>query len=118
MKPLLAVVIGDPGGIGPEVCVKALADARLGEGGDFVLIGGLGVIERAARACEIGARFRSVASAAGAHEAGIYLCDRAGVAACEHAEGVQHGCAARQRHGPVISAVMPFRAFWYRQRQA
>lgn len=27
MKPLLAVTMGDPAGIGPEVCVKALSQA-------------------------------------------------------------------------------------------
>jgi 4-hydroxy-L-threonine phosphate dehydrogenase PdxA len=36
-RPLLAIVIGDPSGVGPEVCVKALATgepqalARFGE---------------------------------------------------------------------------------------
>jgi 4-hydroxythreonine-4-phosphate dehydrogenase len=37
--PRLAVTLGDPRGIGPEVVAKALADDRIGEAADLVTIG-------------------------------------------------------------------------------
>jgi len=46
-RPLIAVTMGDPGGIGPEVAVRACA--RLPRLARFVLIGDRGVLEGAAR---------------------------------------------------------------------
>lgn len=58
MKPILAVSIGDPFGIGPEVVVKALAASDQA----FVplLVGDLRVLEAAARVCGVDARFAAV----------------------------------------------------------
>ena len=39
MKPRLAMTVGDPRGIGPEIVAKALADPRVGERCDVVVIG-------------------------------------------------------------------------------
>ena len=39
MKTRLAVTVGDPRGIGPEVVTKALADPRVGERCDIVVVG-------------------------------------------------------------------------------
>ena len=47
--PVIAAVIGDPAGIGPEVCVKAVADAALAGGCQPVLIGNIDVVRAAAR---------------------------------------------------------------------
>lgn len=47
--PRIGVMIGDPGGIGPEVCVRALASGRPQEHGQIVLIGSAEVLRRAAR---------------------------------------------------------------------
>jgi 4-hydroxythreonine-4-phosphate dehydrogenase len=38
-RPRLAVTLGDPGGIGPEVILKALADGVVGENCDVVVVG-------------------------------------------------------------------------------
>lgn len=67
-RPLIATVIGDPSGIGPEVCVRALAGGTLHELGDYVLIGSLDALEDAARIAGADVRFRKVASAAEARE--------------------------------------------------
>jgi len=46
-KPLIAVPLGDPAGIGPEITVKALADKALREEARVLVIGDLRVIEQA-----------------------------------------------------------------------
>ena len=46
--PLIATMIGDPAGIGPEVCVKAIASGELEGLCTPVLIGDMGVLRRAA----------------------------------------------------------------------
>ncbi|MFM6912090.1 MAG: 4-hydroxythreonine-4-phosphate dehydrogenase, partial [Dolichospermum sp.] len=38
-RPRLALTLGDPAGIGPEVILKALADPKLTENADLVVIG-------------------------------------------------------------------------------
>jgi len=47
--PRIGVMIGDPGGIGPEVCVRALASGCPQKQGQIVLIGSAEVLRRAAR---------------------------------------------------------------------
>ncbi|MEO8577646.1 MAG: 4-hydroxythreonine-4-phosphate dehydrogenase PdxA [Gemmatimonadales bacterium] len=39
MTPRIAVTVGDPRGIGPEIIVKALADSRVGGRSDLVIVG-------------------------------------------------------------------------------
>ena len=39
MTPRIAVTVGDPRGIGPEIIVKALADPRVGGRSDLVIVG-------------------------------------------------------------------------------
>lgn len=50
MTSRIAVTVGDPRGIGPEIIVKALADSRVGGRSDFVIVGpsgcGIDVDER------------------------------------------------------------------------
>lgn len=46
--PLIAIMIGDPAGIGPEVAAKAVASGELGGLCEPLLIGDLGVVRRAA----------------------------------------------------------------------
>lgn len=38
-RPRLAITLGDPRGIGPEIVTKALADARVRDAADYVLVG-------------------------------------------------------------------------------
>jgi 4-hydroxythreonine-4-phosphate dehydrogenase len=49
MKPLLAITMGDPGGIGPEIVVKALGSPRLRRACRPVVLGRRPVLEAAAR---------------------------------------------------------------------
>jgi 4-hydroxy-L-threonine phosphate dehydrogenase PdxA len=52
-KPLIAAMIGDPAGIGPEVCVKALACGELDDLCDSLLIGETAAVQRAAQVCGV-----------------------------------------------------------------
>jgi 4-hydroxythreonine-4-phosphate dehydrogenase len=45
-KPLIGVTIGDPAGIGPEVVLRALKDARVRKAARLVVIGDPGILER------------------------------------------------------------------------
>ena len=38
-KPLLALTLGDPSGIGPEVVVKALADPEVNDSARMFIVG-------------------------------------------------------------------------------
>ncbi|MCS6952174.1 MAG: 4-hydroxythreonine-4-phosphate dehydrogenase PdxA [Bryobacterales bacterium] len=49
-RSVIAITIGDPAGIGPEVVVKALADAGVAPLADWKIIGDAAVVERA---CEL-----------------------------------------------------------------
>ena len=51
--PLLAITMGDPSGIGPEVTVKALADGALHAVGRPLVVGDAGVLGAAAQACRV-----------------------------------------------------------------
>lgn len=42
MGARIAITVGDPRGIGPEIIVKALADSRVGERSDLVIVGPAG----------------------------------------------------------------------------
>jgi 4-hydroxythreonine-4-phosphate dehydrogenase len=46
-KPLIAVPIGDPAGIGPEIVVKALARAETRNAARVIVIGDRGIVEKA-----------------------------------------------------------------------
>lgn len=54
-KPLLGITIGDPGGIGPEVSVKALCDAQIFQVCRPLLIGDAQIIADAVRFCRLDA---------------------------------------------------------------
>jgi 4-hydroxythreonine-4-phosphate dehydrogenase len=50
-KPLIAVTMGDPSGVGPEIIVKALEGGTCRESCDLVVIGDRGAMERALGVC-------------------------------------------------------------------
>ena len=54
-KPLIAIPIGDPAGIGPEISLKAALDPVVRETAQPILVGDPDVIERHAKACGIAA---------------------------------------------------------------
>jgi len=52
MKPMIAITMGDPAGIGPEIIVKAFSKPlvnRIERAGRFVVVGDRGVLEKTAR---------------------------------------------------------------------
>lgn len=87
--PLIGMMIGDPAGIGPEVCVRAAVVDELAGLCRPVLIGDLGVVRRAARICGVGVRFAAVSDPAQALPAGtLAVVDPGGfdVAGCNFGE--------------------------------
>ena len=48
-KPLIAVPIGDPAGVGPEITVKAAASGKVSAAADCVIVGDKTVMENAIR---------------------------------------------------------------------
>src|SRR5262245_43007016 len=58
----VAVTLGDPAGVGPEVIVKALAALPADERRDFIIVGNTEALERAARATDILLKFGAAAS--------------------------------------------------------
>lgn len=58
--PIVGVMIGDPAGVGPEVCVRAIASGELASRCQVVPIGDRAVLERAARVCGVKLRFEGV----------------------------------------------------------
>lgn len=52
-RPVLAVTMGDPGGIGPEVIAKALADPALRRSARFRVLGPARALERAAELADL-----------------------------------------------------------------
>lgn len=60
--PVIAVMVGDPAGIGPEVCVKALASGALDGVCEQVLIGDVDVVRSAAAISAVTLPVRRIAS--------------------------------------------------------
>lgn len=84
--PVIAAMIGDPAGVGPEVAVKALASGGLDGLCRPFLIGDIGVVRRAAAACGVTMAVEHLASPgdAAAGEGRIRVLDPGGfeVSAC------------------------------------
>lgn len=85
MSATLGVVIGDPGGIGPEVCVKALARGDFdGTVARVVLIGSIDALRIAAKLADCRLTFQRVDAPAGASEpASIAVIDDGAIAAAD-----------------------------------
>lgn len=50
-RPIIAITMGDPAGIGPEICLQALADTGLARTCTPVVFGDYGVLQRVAEVC-------------------------------------------------------------------
>jgi 4-phospho-D-threonate 3-dehydrogenase / 4-phospho-D-erythronate 3-dehydrogenase len=59
-RPVIATVIGDPAGIGPEVCVKALATGVAHECSRPLLIGSVATVRDAITCCGLGLKARAI----------------------------------------------------------
>src|SRR5215831_19043500 len=66
-KAIIAIAIGDPAGIGPEISLQAALDPAVRNGCNPLVIGDAGVVERHAAACRIAADLRVVARPEDAH---------------------------------------------------
>ena len=53
MKPLIAVPIGDPAGIGPEIVAKALCEPEVFEKAVCIVIGDKKIMENALYYCSV-----------------------------------------------------------------
>lgn len=62
IRPIIAVVIGDPAGIGPEIVARALSTGRVHECSRPVLIGSAAAMERALDMTGVSAKIRKVSS--------------------------------------------------------
>ncbi len=72
MSPIVATVIGDPCGVGPEVVLKALASGQPQAMSQPLLIGSLAALEKTRAACGIDITLRAVSDVASARfEAGV-----------------------------------------------
>ena len=60
-RPVLAVTMGDPAGIGPEIAVRALLDDEVRAASSCFLIGDARVFEHALAVCGLTARLNHVA---------------------------------------------------------
>lgn len=61
-RPILAVTVGDPVGIGPEITVRTLAEAGAGASARGVVVADPSVLARAARSCGLDVEIRSLSS--------------------------------------------------------
>lgn len=107
VAPLIGVVIGDPAGIGPEICVKALASGDPQAHGKFVLIGNLDALERARAVGGLDAEFRTVASPAAAREVedAIPVIDDGRLAPGDYATGQASEAAGRATYARIRDAI-------------
>lgn len=53
MKPVIAVTMGDPAGVGPEILVRAMNDARVRKTASVIAVGDMGVLKEAAKRLRI-----------------------------------------------------------------
>ncbi|MFQ6047870.1 MAG: 4-hydroxythreonine-4-phosphate dehydrogenase PdxA [Phycisphaerae bacterium] len=76
IKPLVAITMGDPAGIGAEVIVKALADREVRQLGRFVIYGSSELLSYAADLAEISVYWwRQPHEAVGRVESGVVVAD-------------------------------------------
>lgn len=59
-RPIIAIPIGDPAGIGPEIVLKALLSREAGQAARCVAIGDRRVLEDAAGFCGLQVRFKTI----------------------------------------------------------
>ena len=63
-KPIIAISLGDPAGIGPEILVRAVADEEVNQVARCLVYGDARVIEKAARAARLDLKVRAIATPA------------------------------------------------------
>ena len=101
MKPILAITMGDPAGIGPEIVVKALGSPRLRSACRPVVVGRRPVLEAAARRLRAKVAFDPVGVAAAGRRAGALPArrDRARARPAPAARAAERRRGARRARG-------------------
>jgi 4-hydroxythreonine-4-phosphate dehydrogenase len=91
-KPRIAITMGDPAGVGPEICLDLLADEAVAKVCTPVVLGDRGVLEKCATLTGKRAELRFI------EEAEISQCDEAAVVSLSDllAEGFQPGVVNEQ----------------------
>jgi 4-hydroxythreonine-4-phosphate dehydrogenase len=62
LRPVVGVTMGDPAGIGPEICLRTVVDPRVQRAAIPVIIGDGGALERVRRISRVKRRMRTLAS--------------------------------------------------------
>ncbi len=52
-QPTMAVTIGDPAGVGPEIVLKALSDPEIRHFANWIVVGDRGVLRKTAATCRM-----------------------------------------------------------------
>ncbi|MBN2712561.1 MAG: 4-hydroxythreonine-4-phosphate dehydrogenase PdxA [Planctomycetes bacterium] len=71
--PSIAITIGDPAGIGPEVVLKSMADPEVRKLARFVIIGHDEVLQRAEKKLKTGAKWSLTETPSPAARSGVFL---------------------------------------------
>lgn len=94
--PVIGIMIGDPAGIGPEVCVKAVAGSGLRSLCRPVLIGDIGVLRRAIKVCGVSLALQPVAAPGQAvPEGAVAVIDPGGFDVAQSPFGVASAASGR-----------------------
>jgi len=95
-RPVIALTMGDPAGVGPEICLRALADTEVLERCDPVLVGDPAVLHEVARRLALPCPTRIVSPqelSAGRNAAGPAICPASDLRAADIQPGkVQKSC--------------------------
>jgi 4-hydroxythreonine-4-phosphate dehydrogenase len=105
-RPIVGITMGDPAGIGPEICLRTVVDPRVQRAAVPVIIGDGGALERVRVVCRVRRRIRAVASPGEARgEGAIDVLDLKNVdpAACRM--GVVSAAAGRAAVEYVLKSV-------------
>lgn len=97
-KPTLAVTMGDPAGIGPEVALRACLSRELLRRARFALVGDAGVFRDAARRMRLG---RALAAA----RRSISLDETSALAASQRRPGAPCGAGAEAAYRAIVRSV-------------
>ena len=105
--PRLALVLGDPTGIGPEQCACVLAAGRLLEAARIAVVGDVRVLEMGMRDAGVSFSFRAVASAAAIDwdKADVQIVDLANIDPATMPRGVVSAEAGRLTGDTLAAAI-------------
>ena len=107
MKPLIALVIGDPSGVGPEVCVKALATGEPQQRGRFVFVGSRATLDEASAVTGAGLALQTVGSYAEARtvDGAIPVLDDGAVKRGQYTVGKPSEAGGRATYGWIQQTI-------------